>query len=267
MKTTGIIVITTALALSFTSFISSVTPDYTVGGAVPTTGQAVDLGLPSGTLWAPWNVGATKPSEAGAYFAWGETQAKTNYSWMTYKWITNRTGKIDDLWHHINKYQRADDKEGDWFDDLFYFTGDGKSTLDPEDDAATANWGAQWKTPTKEQIYELFNYNNCSREWKTKGDNVAGVLFTSKRNGKRLFLPAAGCRVNYELRDNGTNGFYASSQMISPYTPYLLDPFLVDPHEVGNTIYYDHEVCIQWSTDKRCQGATVRPVLVKTKKR
>ena len=48
--------------------------------------EYVDLGLPSGTLWATCNVGASKPEEYGDYFAWGETQPKSNYHWNTYKW-------------------------------------------------------------------------------------------------------------------------------------------------------------------------------------
>ena len=48
--------------------------------------EYVDLGLPSGLLWATCNVGATKPEERGDYFAWGETTPKETYSWDNYKW-------------------------------------------------------------------------------------------------------------------------------------------------------------------------------------
>lgn len=48
--------------------------------------QEVDLGLPSGTIWAGWNVGASSPEESGGYYAWGETEEKNDYSWETYKY-------------------------------------------------------------------------------------------------------------------------------------------------------------------------------------
>ena len=197
-----------------------------------------------------------------------ETTTKTNYSWPTYKWLSNRTGNVDDMWRHINKYQLEKEEGADWFDDLFYSTGDGKSTLDPEDDAATANWGTAWKTPDEEQINELFNLNNCSREWKVRNDGITGVLFISKRNGKRIFLPAAGYRTGYDLRNFGTNGYYASSQIEDPYRfREIFVHYYIDPVVVGNTIYSSNYFCFQWNTADRSNGYTVRPVLVKKRKR
>ena len=38
---------------------------------LPDNHEYVDLGLPSGTLWATRNVGADKPEDIGDYFAWG----------------------------------------------------------------------------------------------------------------------------------------------------------------------------------------------------
>ncbi|MBO4370001.1 MAG: hypothetical protein J5808_01395, partial [Paludibacteraceae bacterium] len=82
----------------------------------------VDLGLPSGTLWATCNVGANTPEEYGDYFAWGETTLKSNYEWSTYKYGT---------YNQLTKYCYKSDYGKNGFTDT-------KTTLDAEDDAATA---------------------------------------------------------------------------------------------------------------------------------
>ena len=102
----------------------------------------VDLGLPSGTLWATCNVGAYTPEGRGEYFAWGETETKDSYSWSNYKWCY---GTYDSM----NKY----------FSNYGYATVDNKETLDLEDDAAYVNWGEDWRMPTSEEMEEL--YSNC----------------------------------------------------------------------------------------------------------
>ena len=120
--------------------------------------ECVDLGLPSGTLWATCNVGATNPEGYGDYFAWGETANKEKYKWSTY-FDTNNFGKT---------YTK-------------YYNNGGKTVLDPEDDAAHVNWGGSWRMPTKAEWQELID--NCTWTWTTdyKGDgsNVAGVIVTS----------------------------------------------------------------------------------------
>ena len=142
----------------------------------------VDLGLPSGTLWATCNVGASSPEEFGHHFAWGETEPKETYSWPTYKWIE------DDL----TKYC-TDDRYG---------TVDNKTELDPEDDAAYVNWGPQWRMPTVEQLTEL--YNNCTQRW-TAMNGVKGILVTGP-NGNTMFLPAAGFNWADNNTGEGTSG-------------------------------------------------------------
>ena len=135
----------------------------------------VDLGLPSGTLWATCNVGATTPEEYGDYFAWGETEPKDYYDWDTYKWsISGNTISI-------TKYCK-DSNHG--------YNGfvDNKTELDPEDDAAYVNWGPSWRMPTMEQQQELID--NCTCTWTTQ-NGVNGCLVTGPNNAS-LFLPAAG---------------------------------------------------------------------------
>ena len=228
----------------------------TAAGTVPDPSRAVDLGLPSGTKWAPWNVGASRPSEPGGYFAWGETTADKRdengnpwYYWDNYKFISDRSGDPDDMWKHINKYQVDDGRDGtDWFD--FVFIGDGKKTLDPEDDAATANWGWQWKMPTVEQFQELLAPKNCIWEWKQRDDGTAGYVVTSLRNGNRIFLPAAGARWKAKLNYFGSIGEYWSSEL---YEGYSYD---------ARDLYFYHNGRNVSSDYGRCGGRSVRPVLV-----
>lgn len=134
----------------------------------------VDLGLPSGTLWAICNVGTDIPEGYGDYFAWGETQPKTTYDWSTYEWCN---GAEDQLTKYCNYSSYGSNG----------FT-DNLITLSADDDAATANWGSEWCTPNKEQWEELLE--NTSFQWKTQ-HGVNGYLFISD-NGRRIFLPAAG---------------------------------------------------------------------------
>ena len=159
----------------------------------------VDLGLPSGTLWATMNVGANSPEDYGDYFAWGETEPKEVYNWETYKW---GDGSSRELTKYCTKSS--------------YGTVDGKTELDPEDDAAQVNWGPSWRMPTLEQLDELCNY--CTWHW-TQTNGVNGYQLIGP-NGNAIFLPAADCRhddypdaeglfVNYWSRtlDPGTNVF------------------------------------------------------------
>lgn len=123
--------------------------------------EYVDLGLPSGTLWATCNVGAMNPEYGGDCFAWGETEHKSNFEWSNYKWaIAN-----DESSYSLTKYGKNDQQ----------------TTLLPEDDAATVNWGADWRMPTKEEIQELID--NC-----TGVDSDGGIRFTGP-NGNSVFFP------------------------------------------------------------------------------
>lgn len=101
----------------------------------------VDLGLPSGTLWATCNVGASNPWDEGDYFAWGETKPKSNYSRSTYKYANGDS-------NGLTKYCKDPD---------YGYNGytDSRTTLELSDDAATANWGSSWCMPTQAQFQEL----------------------------------------------------------------------------------------------------------------
>ena len=149
--------------------------------------EYVDLGLPSGTLWATCNVGASSPEEYGDYFAWGETEPKDVYDWTTYKWCNGSANTL-------TKYCTSDD----------YGTYDGKWELDPEDDAAYVNWGPSWRMPTEQQQSELMNVCTWNKTWK---NGVIGYKVTGP-NGNALFLPAAGCHSGTELEYEQSSGGY-----------------------------------------------------------
>lgn len=151
----------------------------------------VDLGLPSGLLWATRNVGATSPEDYGDYFAWGETTTKSVYLWSTYTYC-------NEVWYQLTKYCNDSDYGYNGFTDNL-------TILQPGDDAATANYGG--RTPTDEEWAEMIN--NTTVTWTTQ-NGVNGRLFTGT-NGNSLFLPAAGYRWNSSLISDGDWGVYWSS--------------------------------------------------------
>lgn len=195
--------------------------------------ETVDLGLPSGLKWASFNLGASMPEEYGEYYAWGETQTKSNYSWSTYKWY------YDGDYNKWTKYCPAD-KASSWYGEG---TPDGKTVLDLEDDAARANLGEAWRMPTKEEWIEL--RENCTWTWTTQ-TRVKGYLVTSS-NGNSIFLPAAGRLNNTSLGSVGYSGLYWSSSLdtVYPYSAEFLEFFSGD---VSMRSYY------------RSAGFSVRPV-------
>ncbi|MBR5918801.1 MAG: leucine-rich repeat domain-containing protein, partial [Prevotella sp.] len=190
--------------------------------------EYVDLGLPSGTLWATCNVGAEKPEDYGLYFAWGETKGYTGdtsdgrlFNWDNYKW-----GKKDALTN--------------------YTDSDGKIELYAADDAATANWGEGWRMPTLEEIYELLE--NTTSEW-MELNGVSGRLFTAE-NGNSIFLPASGYRSGGSLGNVGSLGYYWSSLLYGS-----------NPARAFNLYFLSDEA--GRSDGSRCFGLSVRPVISK----
>lgn len=153
----------------------------------------VDLGL--SVAWAKYNVGASIQEEAGYYFAWGETTgyntSETLFSWTTYKWSDISSTSL-------NKYSTNE----------FYGSCDGKTVLGLDDDAASVNWGAPWRMPTKAEWDEL--RDNCTWVW--KNDGVNGYEVTSNINGNSIFLPVTGFR-RYNTLANTVHGYYWSSSM------------------------------------------------------
>jgi len=149
--------------------------------------EAVDLGL--SVKWANMNVGATKDSDFGTYYAWGETKPKSYYSWDTYT-----LGRGDTKF--LVKYN----------------FNDKKTQLVPADDAARANWGGEWRMPTVEEFDELVNPDNCEWEWTNK-DGVNGYKVTGKKTGNSIFLPITGFRFYEGVQFRAIKGIYWSSTL------------------------------------------------------
>lgn len=195
----------------------------------------VDLGLPSGTLWATYNVGANSPEEYGYYFAWGETMPKDFYDAATYKYCKGDWDMSNGIFR-LTKY---------CCDAYYGYNGftDNLTTLEASDDAATANWGSGWRMPASEEVWELNDC--CTRVWTTQ-NGVNGCLFTGP-NGNSIFLPAAGYYAYDELKYNNTLCTYWTNSTSACDHRGLI--FLFDPDD-----YYN----IQESS--RCYGLSVRPV-------
>ena len=211
----------------------------------------IDLDLPSGTLWADRNVGASAPEEYGNYYAWGETDPKEVCDWSTY-FDTEDGG---------NTFQKYNLAEG------------GKTVLDPEDDAASVALGGDWRMPTLAEQYELSS--NCYWVWtstyggksvngyivyKAKADADKGVQVTSYgtpssaysvETDAHVFLPAAGSRYGAGLYDAGSYGYYWSRSLREGSADYAYElDFGPD--------YMDWNCCCG-----RRYGLSVRPVITR----
>ena len=174
--------------------------------------EYVDLGLPSGLKWATCNVGASKPEEYGNYYAWGEISPKAEYTEE----------------NSITYDEEMNDISGN-----------------PQYDAARANWGGSWRMPRENEMEELLDY--CEWEW-TQKNGVNGYKVIG-RNGKSIFLPAAGRRLGSSLDDAGSSGRYWSS------TP--LDNYCFDYYAYCLGFYSDFQ---SMGDDSRFNGRSVRPV-------
>ena len=156
--------------------------------------EYVDLGL--SVKWATCNVGAESPEEYGDYFAWGEVESKTTYDWSTYKYGSD--------YNQLTKYCNDSDLGYNGFTD-------NKTVLDPEDDAATVNWGGKWRMPTVEEQEEL--KDNCTWTLTTK-QGIKGYKLTSKIDGYTdcsIFLPIAGYMGRTGLYDTKCGYYWGSS--------------------------------------------------------
>ncbi|MBO4476056.1 MAG: Ig-like domain-containing protein [Bacteroidales bacterium] len=216
-----------------TDIITEFTP---VGSSTPQTAEpeAIDLGL--SVKWASFNVGATKPEESGDYFAWGETQPKSDYSMNTYKWYKN---------NQLTKYTY----------NPYNCVPDYVTVLNAEDDAATANWGGEWRMPTEDEFSELMNSQNCTWTWEDL-NGVQGCTVKSLKNGKSIFLPAVKCYQGTGLWYGDPFGCYPTTSLDCIYRP---------GNWMSASVYFDSSKQA-WAGDLggdwnfREFGQTVRPV-------
>ena len=164
---------------------------------------AIDLGLPSGTLWCDRNVCAKSPEDYGAFFSWGNIEPhfpnKENMDWG------------DDDYAFDYKFSSENYKQTPGYK----LEGD----IDLEHDAARVNMGEPWQMPTSEQMQELFD--NCT--WTRKNLNgVNGYLVTSKINGNSIFFACSGNGFGTSWSNRGSNGYYWSSSLYSATNGRLL---------------------------------------------
>lgn len=187
----------------------------------------VDLGLPSGLLWAETNIGAETATDNGDYFAWGETAPKESYTWESGKYFTSE--------QNMTKYNKAD----------------GKTVLDEEDDAAHINWGAPCRMPTEEECMELKDGENCTWTLETRktksGSEIKGYLVKSQKNGSSIFLPFSSSYSGENLLNHNEEGTYYSSTLFVDYENCALG-FVLKSDDAW------------WSSITRNFGCTIRPV-------
>jgi len=207
--------------------------------------KAVDLGLPSGLKWGSVNLGAEKPEDYGDYYAWGEIEPyyssqdpltwkegkSEGYYWESYKWCNG--------YRKLTKYCFTDET------DIWDGEGspDGKTVLEPEDDAAHVILGGKWRMPTDAECTELIE--KCTWTWTTQNE-VNGHLVTGP-NGNSIFLPAAGYRWCDFYEIAGSAGLYWSSSLChgADYARYM------DCDDSGDVGIYDYP---------RFNGFSIRPV-------
>ena len=188
--------------------------------------EYVDLGL--SVKWATCNIGASKPEEYGNYYAWGETETKSLYTWSTYK-------------HCNGSY----DTQTKYCTDSDYGTVDNKTTLDKSDDVAYTTLGGKWRMPTDAEWTEL--RTQCNWTWVTYS-GVKGYKVEAS-NGNSIFLPAAGSRDGSNLSDVGSYGSYWSSSLGESNLGRAWDVYFG-----SSGVYRD--------LNRRYVGQSVRPVLL-----
>ncbi|MBQ9669343.1 MAG: hypothetical protein IJV45_11485 [Prevotella sp.] len=184
--------------------------------------EMIDLGLPSGTQWAFCNLGAKSSVDYGSYYAWGETDTKSSFTWKNYKYSGNTSNSL-------TKYCTKSS----------YGRVDNKTTLELADDRVKTDYGYYFSIPTREDWQELIDH--C--KWTNFGDN----FMVRGPNGNIIVLPSAGYQDGLNTYDVGKEGCYWSSTLDagSPDDAWFLHVKNGKPELYS---YY------------RCQGRSIRPV-------
>ncbi len=191
----------------------------------------VDLGLPSGLLWAKCNIGATVPEEIGDYFAWGETAPKTSYNFKS----------EGDYKYGVYDYQDTDN-----YGTTKYNNIDGKTTLEAIDDAATTILGSEWRTPTVDEFNELLT--KCT--WTATSRNDVSGYEVKGQNGNSIFIPVSGYRRIDDL-NAPTSGYYWTSTLVQSEvrSASILQLDIMNGASIsGSMRYFGLPVRAVWST-------------------
>ena len=185
--------------------------------------ECIDLGL--SVKWAIENLGESLPGKSGDYYAWGETETKSDYSWSTYQYGLSSS---------LTKYNNDPDKG----------KVDNKTQLDLSDDAANVVWGGDWRMPTSKELAEL--YQNC--DWTYIADQQ-GFRVTSRINGKAIFLAIGGCMSGTSIFRPGEWAYYWTST-------------LSDDPSLAHVLYFDNNGYKDVTHPRYC-GCFIRPVYPK----
>ena len=192
----------------------------------------VDLGL--SVKWATCNIGASSPEDYGDYFAWGEVSPKKEYTWENYVFRINGDNVHDVLFSKYN----TNPKQG---------TVDNKTRLDYSDDAARKNWGGQWRIPSEREWQELCK--ECTMTWTTQNSRD-GYRFTSKKNGKSIFLPASGEYSLTKVDENQKGAYWSSNRDESDERTVI----------AGGLVFTSSAVYMASSIAYRFLGQSISPV-------
>lgn len=213
--------------------------------SVNSSPKRIDLGLPSGTIWADRNIGANSPEGYGNYYAWGETSPKSDYSWATY---------FDAL-----------DNNGNAFKTYFLYDKNfnkGEITIvGTNRDAAKKNWSDSWRMPTGPQIKELFD--KCIWKW-TRQKGINGYLLTGP-NGNSIFLPAAGFMHRRTLNEKGEScnywcgDLYETKKRYEQMLEFEKDPKYWSSTQYATSIFGDKDFQRKSEIYRR-RGHSIRPV-------
>lgn len=207
-------------------------PDGIIGGH-----EYVDLGLPSGTLWATYNVGATSPYEKGLYFAWGEVEPREDFSWESYKFFEG---------------YEADPNKGSWA----VLENIGTDICGTEYDAARYQWGNGWRLPNEQERYELRML--CWNNGPSEENGVRGVRIYGP-NEHSIFLPVCGFGLWYGEQDpfHNTDGAYWTG-VEDP--DYGYDGTPIDPSNYAKSLLIDLSGFTS-SKSRKAGGLNIRAVV------
>ena len=165
------------------------------------TTKAVNLGLPSGTVWAGWNIDANSPTEIGGFYAWGETSIKSYYYWDNY--FDTKTYKISSDGFAIVTFKE------------YGGNNEKRSIIGTDRDVARVKWGSPWKMPSREQLEELVKICSIHKVTIPTHPNGRFYLFTGP-NGRSLLVPLTGEYFKSEIRDTWHTGYLFWSGELKP---------------------------------------------------